>query len=148
MHGVALGIEDAAVFGALFSYISRRDQIIPLLSAFQELRMERSDLIHQSEMTKIQFVCLPDGPEQMSRDAGLRSAGNISSEDWEEAKDEYFEESWGLEFEGPFNYDAYEAAESWWVEWGVLTERSEVSHHINDDFQTSQLSILASRLMV
>lgn len=148
LHGVALGIEDAAVFGALFSYISRKDQILPLLSAFQELRADRCQSIFQSEITKINFVCLPDGPEQISRDEALRTSGNISFEEWEEAKDEYFEQSWGLEFEGPFNYDAYEAAEEWWVEWGVLTERSEASHHINDGYQTNQLEIMASRLMV
>lgn len=30
----------------------------------------------------------------------------------------------------PFNYDAYDAVDEWWAEWGVISERAEsLSRH-------------------
>ena len=71
---------------------------------------------------KQQFICLPPGPLRDARNASLRKANSAKIQEWEEVEEDWLRENWGMEFEGPFNYDAYEAVDEWWAEWGIIEE--------------------------
>ena len=98
-----MAIEDAVVFGQLFSHLSSEDQILPFLNAYEEIRKERTESVLEREISNTEMVTLPPGPAKDARDASCRQARN----EWDE----------GLlkaEFEGLFDlfgYDAYDAAE-------------------------------------
>ena len=61
---------------------------------------------------------------RIARDAGFERARAQQSLDWEDVEEEYLREAWE-ELKGSFGYDAYDAADDWWVDWGVLRERLE-----------------------
>ena len=131
IHAAAMCIEDAAVFGSLFSRIQERNQISKLLGAYQDLRSERRRIIRESEFLKTNFLCMPNGPLQMLRDESLRKANLGRVEDWEALDDEFLQRNWGMEYEGPFSYDAYEAVDEWWVEWGIISQRAALREPID-----------------
>lgn len=108
----ALAVGDAAVLGTLFSHIRHKEQVPRLLSAFQELRQERCENVGKSELDILKSSSLPPGPNRDARDAQFRHA----------TEETLIEEVWGA-FWRVFEYDPYEAADEWWVEWGVLPDR-------------------------
>lgn len=120
-HASALAIGDAAVLGTLFSHIHHRDQIPRLLAAFQELRQGRCESVGKWELGIIATSSLPPGPQRDARDAQLKNdTRSTSSGDGEQ--ETFLEKEWE-EFWRVFEYDPYEAADEWWVEWGVLPDR-------------------------
>lgn len=123
-------MEDAAVIGSLFSRLRTRSrqEIVALLNAYQEIREERCNLITDSEYEKIHFSVLEVGdPIRAQRDAGLKASREMGVLDWDCVTEEYLKAQWE-EFKGSFGYEAYDAADSWWVDWGSLRERiSDVS---------------------
>lgn len=124
-HGAALAMEDGAVFGSLFSRLrtGEREEITRLLMAFQEIRQSRCNSITDSEYQKVHFSVLEEGdPIRVARDAGFRAAADQHALDWENVDEEYLRASWE-ELKGSFGYEAYDAADDWWVDWGVLRER-------------------------
>lgn len=68
------------------------------------------------------FLMLPAGPERDARDASMREELERGELDWTEANEGALRQQWE-EFRDDFGYNAYEAADTWWVEWGVLLER-------------------------
>ena len=56
-------VEDAVVFGSLFSHLSMMDQIPSFLSAYQELRQGRCELVKGADIANAQMVTLSDGPQ-------------------------------------------------------------------------------------
>ncbi|KLO08870.1 FAD/NAD(P)-binding domain-containing protein [Schizopora paradoxa] len=119
-HAPALAIGDAAVLGTLFSHIHHREQIPRLLAAFQELRQDRCENVGKWELGFIKSSSLPPGPERDARDAELNHAIRATAQG--EEQETYLEKEWG-EFWRVFQYDPYEAADEWWVEWGVIPDR-------------------------
>ncbi len=89
-HSGSLAVEDAAVLGDLFSRLRSREQIVPFLYGYQELRAERCWQIQQSESANSQSVMLPDGRRRKNetdpcswhtrraREAGTRRCSGIS----------------------------------------------------------------------
>lgn len=67
-----MGIEDAAVIAKLFSHLSSFDQIQTFLYAFQDLRQVRCKGARISEMGNLYFMALPNGDQQIDRDAAFR----------------------------------------------------------------------------
>jgi len=121
-------MEDAAVIGSLFSRLRTRSrqEILVLLNAYQEIREERCNLITDSEYEKIHFSILEVGdPIRAQRDAGLKASREMNALDWEDVSEEYLKAQWE-EFKGSFGYEAYDAADGWWVDWGSLRERIRV----------------------
>lgn len=139
-------IEDAAVFGSLFSRIQERNQISKLLAAYQELRSERRQLIRESEFLKTNFICMPSGPLQILRNDSLRKADATKMNDWETVGEDFLQHNWGLEYEKPFNYDAYEAVDSWWVNWGIISQRANQREPI--DALQLQFSVMTTEKIV
>ena len=105
-----MATEDAVVLGALFSHLSTFDQIPSFLSAYQELRQRRCALVIAADVGNARMVAMPDGPGAAARD-----------EDMRRRKDEWDEGTLKAQFEEIaeiFAYDAGDAAEEWWVNWG------------------------------
>ena len=93
---------------------------------------------------------------RIARDAGFERARAQQSLDWEDVEEEYLREAWE-ELKGSFGYDAYDAADDWWVDWGVLRERLEsvsIETESNDGlrpisiFPTSMISSVTATAVV
>lgn len=96
-------IEDAVVFGTLFGHLSSWDQVPTFLNAYEEIRQERTAVVHEVDKSNIAFLRMPAGPEQDARNAACRLQRN----EWDDG-------SLKTEFEGLqglFGYDAEDAAE-------------------------------------
>ncbi|KAJ7777981.1 hypothetical protein DFH07DRAFT_796882 [Mycena maculata] len=130
-QGSAMAIEDAAVLGILFSHITSRRQIQPLLEAYQTLRYPRTTETQLASRANQKIFHLPDGPEQEARDLSMRigmedslreergqpsldgSAGNANV--WADRTKNRIQ----------FCYDAEEEAERWWNTSGKRGSMSE-----------------------
>ncbi|KAI0773342.1 FAD/NAD(P)-binding domain-containing protein [Irpex lacteus] len=142
-HPSAMALEDAVVFGQLFRHLSSEDQIPRFLNAYEELRQERTAQVLEREISNTEMVTMPPGPERDARDASFK-----------QTRDRWDEGLLKAEFEGLFDlfgYDAYDAAEQWWVDWGrydgkftepnpLLSELqfsfkdTTIEHELRDDF--------------
>lgn len=97
---------------------------------------------------------LPPGPERRDRDAtwreqktayvdrdvlsggGNSSAGSSSGDDTEETQE--LRRQW-MEFFEVWGYDARDAAESWWVEWGALREQASRAKKRAEEYQDDEM---------
>lgn len=105
-----MATEDAVVFGVLMSHLHSLEQLPSLLSAYQELRQRRCELVNQGDVKNGQLVVMPPGPAADMRDAVF--AHHV--EEWDEGTMRaLFEEIAEI-----FVYDAGDAAEEWWINWG------------------------------
>ncbi|GJE85640.1 FAD-dependent monooxygenase [Phanerochaete sordida] len=111
-------IEDAAVLGKVFSYLTEESQVANTLWGFQDVRQTRCRAVHKREVHRARLFTLKNGPEQEARDEALRSR---KLEQWHGS-------DLGLySLEEPrvlFAYDANEAGAEWWQTWGILRERA------------------------
>jgi salicylate hydroxylase len=114
-------VEDAVVFGTLFSHLRSHRQIPVLTEAYQELRLSRCKTVSEGELNNGRLVWLPPGDARDQRDAYMRASRASGNEHWDEGQ---LREQWE-EVAGVFGYCARDAAEDWWVNWGALRERSE-----------------------
>lgn len=126
-HNAALAIEDAVTLGNLFSRLRHVNQIPLILSAYEEIRQPRCADTQESERRKRDFICMPHGPEQRARDAGLREAMEKALLDWDDADEEFLREAWG-EYIERFALDANEMADDWWTKWGTFLDRGLSPH--------------------
>ncbi|KAH8105299.1 FAD/NAD-P-binding domain-containing protein [Cristinia sonorae] len=126
-QGAAMAIEDAAVLGNLFSHLSHPSQILPLLKAYQDLRLPRASATQAQSRLNQKIFHLPDGPEQEARDADMRKAMEMELRllRGEQAEDVTLgnPNQWGdkTKSEIQYGYDADKAAEDWWEETGKFT---------------------------
>ncbi|KAI8985783.1 FAD/NAD-P-binding domain-containing protein [Trametes punicea] len=133
-HPASMAVEDAVVFGSLFSHLRTLDQIPSFTSAYQELRQRRCELVKQADIANAHMVSMPDGPLAQARD-----------EDMRRRKDEWDEGTLKAQFEEIaeiFLYDAGDAAEEWWVNWGRFSETAREQPHVVDfsNFTTVTIS--------
>ncbi|KAF8626592.1 hypothetical protein AX17_006510 [Amanita inopinata Kibby_2008] len=114
---IATGVEDAALLARLFSRLYSEDQIPIFLLAFQELRQTRCELMHQRALTNMSMLMLPSGSEKDARDEMFRAR--------RDAGVSVFDEStlW-TELVETFWYEPEDAADDWWLQWGVWLQRS------------------------
>ena len=96
-----MALEDAVVFGTLFSHLSSEPQISTFLNAYEEIRRGRTTEVNKMDISNAAFVRLPPGPEQEARDATLRHA-----------RDEWDDGSLKNEFEGLAGLFCYEAEDA------------------------------------
>ena len=133
-------MEDGAVLGSLFSRLQTRDtdEIFRLLNAYQSIRQDRCKVTLESEAEKVAFSVLEDGdPTREARDAEFRAARNKQRLVWEDMGDDidYLQKAWE-ELRFSFGYEAYDAADDWWIDWGVMRERLSV---IMDDSEAKPI---------
>lgn len=94
-----------------------------LLCAYQEIRQERCAKTQQSDAELVAFSTLPPGLARDERDAGFALSSANATLDWEDAGEDILRGAWD-EFRGSFGYEAYDAADDWWIDWGVLAHRT------------------------
>ena len=141
MHCAALGVEDAAILGRLLSKLKSKDEIKRFLSAFQEIRLPRSELLSASEQQKVDFIALHTGPLSEARDESMRLQMQEGQADWSASEDTFLARSWE-EFRDAFGYDAFDEADTWWVEWGVLFDRiNRAKDNVTDDIFHGQIIV-------
>ncbi|RDB26397.1 6-hydroxynicotinate 3-monooxygenase [Hypsizygus marmoreus] len=123
VQATAMTVEDGAVLAKLFSHLRTEDQISNFLWAFQDVRQPRCDSVVAREIGIVYFMTMPPGEHQEFRDQSMRAKRDAgigilqASEDIEESPE------W-TEVKEVFGYDAEDEADNWWVEWGLLRERS------------------------
>ena len=114
-----MAVEDAAVLGALFSHLTHRGQISSFLAAYQELRESRCARTRAPDLGDAHIFVFPLGsPAAQARDEFMRSRGREDADMWDEgALKAQFEQLAEI-----FLYDAHDAAEEWWLNWGRFGE--------------------------
>lgn len=113
-------MEDAAVFGGLFSRLLSWDQVPSLMEAYQDLRQERTRFVALQDQSNADISWLPPGPHRDARDAAMRADRQCGSDDFNESM---LTDQWDTVSE-VFAYSASDAAADWWVGWGMLAERA------------------------
>ncbi|KDQ27022.1 hypothetical protein PLEOSDRAFT_176495 [Pleurotus ostreatus PC15] len=155
-QGAGMAIEDAAALGSLMSRLRTWDQLPMLLNAFQDLRRDRCMDVGLTELNNATLVTLPPGPTRDGRNAGFRQALALlqkAEENGERWSDAQLRDQWD-EIGYVFAYNARDAAEDWWVEWGALGEGSKammMHDPLNLSFsimtETSSAEPLATQIM-
>ncbi|THG94300.1 hypothetical protein EW026_g7146 [Hermanssonia centrifuga] len=113
-HGPAMALEDAVVFSTLFSHLKSWNQVGSFVSAYQEIREARTKAVNTVDVSNAELVRMPPGPDRDRRNESMRRA-----------RREWDDDALQWEFEGVaalFAYEAQDAAEEWWVNWGRFKE--------------------------
>ncbi|KAJ5878027.1 hypothetical protein N7455_001492 [Penicillium solitum] len=106
-QGAAQAVEDAAALGVVLSAISSREEIPHALSVYERSRKKRAETVQQSGSENRIALHLPDGPEQIARDAQFKASVNGNNPDkWSDRRTQEF--LWG--------WDAEKAAVDTWNE--------------------------------
>lgn len=119
MHSTAMCIEDIDALDYLLTRIRHVDEIPRVLSAHEELRMERCTHAREWELRKLQMFTLDQGENRELRDAKIRCLSEC--EDMEE-KEYAFNDLWGEEVDF-YAYDPVEQADNWWSMYGTVISR-------------------------
>ncbi|KAG7449855.1 FAD/NAD(P)-binding domain-containing protein [Guyanagaster necrorhizus] len=109
IYSDCLAIESAFTLPHLFSRLSSVEQIPLLLDGYQKIRTPRNLGSLSSELEAAALMSLPPSAERDQRDEALALA--LDQEDEASAK------VWAATLI-QFNYDAIEAVDEWWIEWG------------------------------
>ncbi|KAJ3720436.1 hypothetical protein C8R42DRAFT_722148 [Lentinula raphanica] len=119
MHSTAMCIEDVDALDYLLTRIKHVDEIPRVLSAHEELRMERCASARDWESRKLRMLTLLSGEDRDLRDAKIRCLSEC--EDMEE-KEYAFNDLWGEEVDF-YAYDPIEQADNWWSMYGTVISR-------------------------
>lgn len=91
-------MEDAAALGVILSAISSREEIPHALSAYERSRKTRAETVQHSGSKNRITLHLPDGPEQMARDALFKASDSGSNPDkWSDRRTQEFLWGWDAE---------------------------------------------------
>jgi len=115
-------VEDAAVLGALFSRLRSADQVASLLYAYQDLRKGRADTLVAIEEHNVDVAIL--GSPRIR--GGLVRFNAIPTGSPSPPPGSGPSEAELAEIVEIWSYYAIDAADEWWVEWGLLRERSQL----------------------
>ena len=129
--GTALNFEDGCVLGSLFSrlHTRNREEILRLLRAYQEIRQERCEQGIQSDLEISTFLSLPPGPDRDRRDEGFRQSQTSQKLEWDEETEDSLRGAWES-YRIQLAYEAYDAADDWWIDWGVMIQRLSAANNM------------------
>ncbi|CAG7979565.1 unnamed protein product [Penicillium olsonii] len=97
-QGAAQAVEDAAALGVVLSAISSREEIPLALNAYEKSRKERAETVQQSGSENRITLHLPDGPEQIARDAQFQASASGNNPDkWSDLRTQEFLWGWDAE---------------------------------------------------
>lgn len=97
-QGAAQAVEDAAALGVLLSEISSRHEIPHALKVYEQSRKQRAETVQASGSENRITLHLPDGPEQLARDAQfLESASGSNPDKWSDRETQQFLWGWDAE---------------------------------------------------
>ena len=140
IYGPSMSLEDASVLAKLFSHLRNEEQIPSFLYAYQNLREERCQKNRDLDVGNIFFLTAPDTEETTERLAQMRKrydeGRNVLGGDNEDVSVAQWDQNREL-----FAYDAEDEADNWWVQWGLLQERSKTSYFEDNDQQMFSLDI-------
>ncbi|KAI5830608.1 FAD/NAD(P)-binding domain-containing protein [Schizophyllum commune Tattone D] len=120
VYNDTIAFEAAFTLARLLSRLSKPAYLPILLDGFQKIRTFRNVQTLASELQAIRLMGLPPGPSRTERDAAL--ALPLTQEDDESA------EVWAKTLV-QFDYDALDAADEWWLQWGkFLVDRMDTDH--------------------
>ncbi|OBZ73516.1 3-hydroxybenzoate 6-hydroxylase 1 [Grifola frondosa] len=140
-HCAGMAVEDAAVLGTLFSHLRTMDQVPSFFGAYQEMRQRRCSSVNLADLANAKLVAMPPGPQADARNENMMR----TADDWDEGTlKAQFEDIAEI-----FGYDAGDAAEEWWVNWGRFSD--DIRHDplqqqqcMAFNFETSTVEIEAS----
>lgn len=104
-----IAFESAFTLARLLSRLQTRKALPVLMDGFQKIRTFRNMQTLDSEISGIRLLALPLGPYRDGRDQAL---GRSLDQEGDETA-----EIWGKTLI-QFDYDALDAADEWWLEWG------------------------------
>ncbi|KAI0763338.1 hypothetical protein BD413DRAFT_583934 [Trametes elegans] len=130
IQATAMAVEDGAVLAKLFSHLSEERQISSFLFAFPDLRQSRAQTVRAGEFANAFFMPL-EGPGAAQRDAAMRAKGEAGLNVLEGEEGE--ENALWDEVTTIFGYDCEDAADDWWMQWGILRERALERQEHGDD---------------
>ena len=117
-QSIGMCVEDAAVFGGLFSRLRSWDQVPSLMEAYQDLRQERTHFVACQDQGNADITWCPPGPHRDARNAAMRADKQCGLDEFSEGM---LRDQWDTVSE-VFAYSASDAAADWWVGWGMLAE--------------------------
>ncbi|KAF9644987.1 FAD/NAD(P)-binding domain-containing protein [Thelephora ganbajun] len=117
-QSIGMCMEDAAVFGGLFSRLRSWDQVPSLMEAYQDLRQERTHFVACQDQANADITWCPPGPHRDARDAAMQTDKQCGLDEFSEGM---LRDQWDTVSE-VFAYCASDAAADWWVCWGMLAE--------------------------
>ncbi|KAJ6603701.1 hypothetical protein B0H10DRAFT_2229753 [Mycena sp. CBHHK59/15] len=121
-HNSSLAVEDGFALGRVFSHLTSRDQIPFLLNGYNEVRYRRTAATEASEISALIGITFPPGPARDARNQQFRAMSLVDEET--EVADELIAATWHT-YLVQFNYDANEAVDEWWLNWGKMMGRKE-----------------------
>ena len=126
-----MSLEDASVLAKLFSHLLEESQIPSFLYAFEEIRRARTVKINNVDNQNIDFMTMPSGDMATMRDNAMAAtfAAGRNALDAEEGDDASSQWTENREI---FGYDAEDAADNWWVEWGLLRLRAKDAPQLSE----------------
>ncbi|KAF5368111.1 hypothetical protein D9757_011566 [Collybiopsis confluens] len=118
-QAAAMAIEDAAVLGNLFSRLQSKSQIPWLLEGYQAIRKPRTTSTMADSWLNRKIFHLPDGPEQISRDAQWKNRMGRSQQEGTDHTNQWGDKLLSVE---QFSYDAEHEVNIWWNRKAALTD--------------------------
>ncbi|KAI0305849.1 hypothetical protein B0F90DRAFT_1623939 [Multifurca ochricompacta] len=145
-HSCSVSVESAAVFSTLLSYVRNLDHIPLLVRAYETIRRDRTEFLHQVEVQSVLQTMFPPGPERTARNKEMERLLRARQGKWD---DDAYLGLWGQLCE-IWAYNAFDAADDWWVQWGVLRERalSLQNPNIETPFRRLEVNISARTDMI
>jgi len=140
MQASSLCIESAAVLSTLLSYVRGFDHIPLLVRAYETIRRDRSEFLHRVELMNVTQTMFPPGPERTARDNEMQKLLYSGQGKWD---DDAYLGLWG-NLVKIWAYNAFDAADDWWVQWGILRERSlgGVDPNIRTPFRPLEIGVI------
>lgn len=126
----------------MLSYVRGFDHIPVLVGAYETIRRDRSEFLYRVEMTGVKQHMFPHGPERTARDEEMQKLFHAGQTKWD---DDAYLGLWGQLCE-IWAYNAFDAADDWWVQWGVLRERSlgRLDPNLDTPFRPLEVGVSAS----
>ncbi|KZV77319.1 FAD/NAD-P-binding domain-containing protein [Peniophora sp. CONT] len=123
----AMSLEDSAALGKLFSHALDHAQIPSFLHAFTELRHARCERMVALDSGSLSWITM-SGPAATQRNDEFRERAAAGKDTMEPMEDDALssEKSQAILDENReiFGYDAEDAADGWWISWGLPGERA------------------------
>jgi len=139
-HSCSLSVEAAAVLSTLLSYVRGLDHVPVLVRAYETIRRGRSKFLHEVEVATIMQTMFPPGPEREARDLEMQKLLQAGRDKWD---DDAYLGLWGHLCE-IWAYNAFDAADDWWVQWGVLREWALCRQNPNVEVPSGHMEINVS----
>jgi salicylate hydroxylase len=124
-------VESATVLSTLLSYVCGIDHIPVLVQAYETVSRERTEFLHRLELAHVARMMYPPGPERTARNQDFKALLNMGQLKW---SDDAYLGLWGQMCK-IWAYNAFDEADDWWVQWGMLRERSLLPLHQNPNIE-------------